>query len=113
MPPTSLLRSLLYCGLLGLAALPLSCSDKDRRMPEGETLAYKRQLVYSHWGKISTSQANDFLYYPGRTQGEIDTYFEKLLSDFAAQKKADEASWLKERKSAATTSSGTGGEGNP
>jgi len=70
-------------------------------MSEGETLAYKRQLVYSNWGQISTSQANDFLYYPGRTQGEIDTYFEKLLSDFAAQKKVDEALLLKERSAAA------------
>jgi len=82
-------------------------------MSEGETLAYKRQLVLSHQGEISTVQADQLLYCPARTQGQIDAYFEKLLSDFAARKKADEASWLKERKSAATTSSGTGGEGNP
>ena len=82
-------------------------------MSEGETLAYKRQLVLSHKGELSSGQAEDFLYHPARTPAQIDAYFEKLLSDFAARKKADEASWLKERKSAATTSSGTGGEGNP
>lgn len=82
-------------------------------MSEAETIEYKRQLVLSHKGEISTGQAEDLLYHPARTQGQIDAYFEKLLSDFVAQRKADEAFWLKERNAATVTPAGTGSKENP
>jgi hypothetical protein len=105
---------LLSCALLlGVVCLAPSCSDKDRRMSEGETLAYKRQLVLSHEGEISTTQAEELLYHPARTQGQIDTYFEKLLSDFAARKKAEEAIWLQAHKASSLRSSTPGSEESP
>ena len=55
-----------------------------------EALHYKRQLVREHWQELSESQRSDLGEYQGRTRADIDSYFERLRSEFARQKASDE-----------------------
>ena len=84
------------------------CSDKSRRMGEGETLRYKRELALAHRTEISPAQAEKLLYFPGRTKGEIDAYLDTLCAEYAEEQRAAGSDL-----EGASKKSGSGGPSTP
>ncbi len=76
------------------------CSDHDRRLTEGETLAYKRELLRENPQAISADQASDFGHDRGRTKGEIDARFDVLRREFDVDKAEARKEWEAERERA-------------
>lgn len=88
-------------------------------MGEFETLQYKRGLIAERRQEISPDQAQKLLYYPGRTQAEIDAYFDTLAEEYEARRDAEAAELNRTRAGAGTTAtpptapSPPPGQGNP
>lgn len=67
------------------------CSDDHRRLSEGEALGYKRELIRE--GSLSPSQITEFGNDTRRTRSEIDSLYEKLSAESAAQRAKERAYW--------------------
>ena len=99
---------------ISLLIAGLGCSDKSRRMGEAETLKYKRDLISASKTEISPVQADKLMYFPGRTQGEIDAYFDQLKAEYAQANSAEAARVGGGRKASGTsTPASTPGKGSP
>lgn len=69
----------LVCGLLLVGTILSGCADKDRRLSEAETLQYKQRLVQE--GELAPGQATRMGQFLGRTEEEIDAYYNELLAE--------------------------------
>lgn len=78
-------------GAVFVAVALSGCGDRSRRLSEAETLDYKRQLVLSNPGEISSPQMVELMYRPERTKADIDAVFEKYRVQFAKGQAVDRA----------------------
>ena len=85
-------RPVRICCLFLVAFAALSgCSDKDRRLSEKETLDYKRALIRR--GELNASQWTEFGSDTQRRKSEIDSLYNRLSAESAAQRAKDRAYW--------------------
>jgi hypothetical protein len=82
-------------------------------MGEFESLQYKRGLIAERRAEISPDQAEKLMYYPGRTQAEIDAYFETLAEEHEARRAAEAAELSRTRGGTGRAGTGTSGPGSP
>ena len=99
---------LLLACLLSLAGG--GCGNKSRRMGEGETLQYKRDLLQQRPRDLSPTQARKLFYDPSRTRGEIDRVFDDYARQYAEEVATEKARVLSELKPGATDPARTGGD---
>lgn len=87
------LSVILLCSLLlATATLSMSgCSDDHRRLSEGETLDYKRDLIRQ--GELSASQVTEFGSDTRRTKAEIDSLYGKMSAESAVERAKERAYW--------------------
>jgi hypothetical protein len=104
--------------VLPLVLLLPACSDKSRRMSEGEALQYKQKLLREYPGEISPFKVGEFGMLPARTQGEIDKAFDAYRDQYADEKARAQADFEQSRKASGKSSekapaSGSSSKGSP
>ncbi len=84
-------RTLAAALAIGASIIGAGCSDRDRRLSEGEALRYKRALLVEHGESVSSDQVEQIGRFSGRTKREIDGYFERLQREHEREVERDRA----------------------
>jgi len=84
------------------------CSDKSRRLNEGETQNYKRALLQKHHREVSFEQQKKFFQHHARTKEELDEVLEEYIDEFQQRRARDRAEALRAAQKDARRDAGPG-----